>query len=340
MVCDRNAQRRSKVKSAEKIVNLAEQMGGIRQSLPADLLPMLAKLGTEADLIRPGAAFELKFDGARALVAVQGGKASIRFRSGQEVATGFPEVVQKVKSLDAVLDGELVAYDERGLPSFERLAPRLQGGAGAPAVFVVFDALSVGGIDVRHLGWGHRRQLLEALAAARSDGALVPSVVFDNGPALYGWACERGLEGVMVKDRAAPYRAGERTAAWLKVKPSEESDFVVIGFTRGEGGRERLGALELATFDGEGTLRTRGRVGSGLSEAAIAAMLPLFDAWATDVCPAVGELDRAPAGRMFVQPRLTVRVRYQSWTSEGRLRFPVFRGISKALPQECTECPV
>jgi bifunctional non-homologous end joining protein LigD len=312
-------------------------MGGIVRALPRELRPMLAKLGAEADLARPGSAFELKFDGARALVAAKGGKVSVRFRGGQERASVFPELVDKVKSLDAVLDGELVAYDDRGLPSFEKLAPRLHGGLGSPVALVVFDVLRVGGVDVRHLAWAGRRQLLEALGDAEPSLAL--SVVFDNGTALYDWACERALEGVMVKDRAAPYRAGERTSAWLKVKPSAESDFVVIGFTRGEGPRSRLGALDIATFDREGILRVRGKVGSGLTEASIAMMLPLLEAWATDACPAVGHLERAPAGRTFVQPRLTVRVRYQSWTSEGRLRFPVFRGVAKAQPNECAECP-
>ena len=327
------------MKSAGKIVKIAEQMGGVARALPSKITPMLAKTGTEADLVTARRAFELKFDGARAIVSAGAGSVSIRFRKGSEVAPDFPEVVEKVKKLDAVLDGELVAYDERGLPSFAALAPRLRGGLGGPVSFIVFDVLALCGIDVRHLAWEQRRQLLEALVGFAGDGAMVPSVVFDNGPALYAWACERGLEGVMAKDRASEYRIGDRSSAWLKVKPSEESDFVVVGFTRGEGSRGRLGALDLATFDSEGTLRVRGKVGSGLSEASIAALLPILEAWSIQACSAAGELERAVAGRIFVQPRLTVRVRYQSWTPEGRLRFPTFVGISQARPEDCVDGP-
>ncbi len=312
-------------------------MGGVARALPAKLSPMLAKAGTSEDLTREGVAFELKFDGARAIVSVSAGSVSIRFRGGSDVAVDFPEVVEKVKELDAVLDGELVSYDERGLPSFAKLAPRLHGGPGGEASFVVFDVLAIGGVDVRHLRWEHRRQLLEALALAAGDGVLVPSVVFDNGQALYAWACERGLEGVMVKERASQYRLGDRSSAWLKVKPTEESDFVVVGFTRGEGTRKTLGALDIATFDERGTLNVCGKVGSGLSEASIEALLPILEAWAIDACAAEGELERAPSGRTFVQPRLTVRVRYQSRTLDGRLRFPTFVGISKALPEDCVD---
>ena len=143
---------------------------------------------------------------------------------------------------------------------------------------------------------------------------------------------------VVGKRLDGPYRPGDRTADWFKVKTEKDADFVVVGYTRGEGGRSRMGALDVASFDDAGELVLRGRVGSGLTERAIDKLLPLLDAIASKTPTSRGTYE--PKVRVHVAPRYVVRVRYLGWSSDGKLRFPVFRGLRDDVPPgECREAP-
>jgi len=338
-------------KSAEygSSVQLAEALGApvgdvdVRRTKP--MLCSTEDLG----LSRAGYVYELKLDGARILAEKRGGAVRLVYRSGRDAGPQYPEIVEAVAALPTdplVLDGEVVALDDEGRPSFERLQRRIavddkrevaRARREVPVVFVAFDVLQVGPRVVTALPLEARRVLLGRAVEGASLVTTIDGV--EDGAALFELCKQRGLEGVVGKRLASPYRAGERTGDWFKVKTEKDADFVIVGYTRGEGGRSRLGALDVATFDDAGELVLRGRVGSGLGERAIDKLLPLLDAIRAPGPTSRGTYE--PKVRVHVEPRHVVRVRYLGWSSDGKLRFPVFRGMRDDVdPTECRESPV
>lgn len=294
-------------------------------------------------LVDPGYVFELKLDGARILATKQGASVSLAYRRQRDASVSYPEIADAVRALpltDVVLDGEVVAFDERGMPSFELLAHRIQARGPArvqsaiPVAYVVFDVLSAEGQDLRALPLEARRRALEAILPAERHGPgarirLHPS--FDDGRALMEFCRAHALEGVVAKRRGSRYR-GERSADWVKVKRELENDFVVVGWTEGSGARGSLGALDLAAWEGD-ELVVRGSVGSGLDQETIDALLPELRALEVPSATARGRYAQKRE-RHFVRPRLVVSVRYTALTSEGMLRHPVFRGVRPDVTAE------
>ncbi|MCC7539333.1 MAG: DNA ligase D [Deltaproteobacteria bacterium] len=313
------------------------------------LVPMLCTQGNRLE--GKGWLFELKLDGVRILADKQAGAAALFYRSSRDATEAFPEIARAVRALApsrVVLDGEIVAFDENGKPSFQRLARRLHRSTASmgrftsrdpPVVLLVFDVLAVGARDLRPLPLSDRKLLLRKIVGGRG---LVRALdhLEDDGAPLYALCQREKLEGVVAKKRSAPYRPGpKRTGEWVKIKCERDEDFVVIGWTVGENARERLGALDLGGYEGD-TLVVRGKVGSGLDEGAIDDLLERLRPLTIDRCAARGELDRAPRGRTFVRPEVVVSVRFLGWSDEGRLRFPVFRGVREDIsPRDCTVGP-
>lgn len=334
-----------------KAVN-PEQMAiglGARPGFDFDETPMLCGRG-EPSLCAPGWAYELKLDGARVCLKKKGEAVSLRSRRGVGYEGAFPELVEAMRALpaDVVLDGEIVAFGATGMPSFETLQRRL--GLTAPrdvaaamrmtkAACVVFDVLRVETLDVRPLPLRDRRTILCSMVPENARGVVQTMPwVEEDARALAQLCDEKKLEGIVAKRLDSPYVSG-RSPAWLKYKTKREEDFVVVGFTRGEGARGALGALDLASYE-EGVLRVRGKVGSGLSEATLRELRshlgPLVQA--SPSCE--GEFEPAPRGRSFVKPECVVRVSFQQWTEDGRLRHPVFVSIRHDLPpEEATAAP-
>jgi bifunctional non-homologous end joining protein LigD len=200
----------------------------------------------------------------------------------------------------------------------------------------VFDVLWAYGKDARALPIEARKALLEKIVPNDGIVRFMPHHT-DDGRALFELCKRSGLEGVIAKRGGSPYRSGSRSPDWVKIKAEKSDEFVVFGYSRGEGGRGRLGALDIATYE-DGELIVRGKVGSGLDERSIER---LMKAMHEEPSPsAKGALERAPRGRVFVRPEIVVSVRYLGWTEEGRLRAPVFRGIRDDVqPEECTSRP-
>src|SRR5262249_44848922 len=149
----------------------------------------------------------------------------------------------------------------------------------------------------------------------------------DDGRLLYDFCRRERLEGMVAKRADSAYVAGPRRSGdWVKVKSERDDDFVVIGFTAGEGTRKRLGALDLGSYT-DGELAVRGKVGSGLDDRSIDILLDRLLPLVQKESAALGELEAAPRGRTFVLPEVVVNVHYGGWTDEGRLRHPVFRGL-------------
>ena len=284
---------------------------------PAALAPMHA-LPAEAAFNHADWMWEPKLDGYRALAHLKKGAVALRSRRGLDLAKDFPRLAAELGEQavdDMVLDGEIVAFDESGKPSFNALQNR------APrAVFYCFDLLHFAGIDLRRAPYVDRRRYLAQCLLPSAHVQLVHAS--DDGVALHRAALESGLEGVIGKRKDSRYEAGRRSGAWLKIKATHSADFVVGGYTRGKGSRAPLGALLVGYWDG-GKLRYASHVGSGFDEHTLAQAQARLAPLRRKRCP-FAEKPQVNAPATWVDPSVVAEVKFQSWTEDGRLRAPVF----------------
>jgi bifunctional non-homologous end joining protein LigD len=281
-------------------------------------------------------AYEMKWDGMRALVGVEDGEVWLTSRAGNDATARFPEIAPIADALggvDALLDGELVALGEHGVPSFERLQPRMQAhGAAAvreraavqPVVLMLFDVLWLAGQSTCDLPYRERRQLLERLALA-GPAWQTPPTTYGGGDAVLETSRALGLEGVVAKRVDSPYRPGRRADSWRKVKTTLRQELVVGGWLPGAGRLEgQLGSLLVGYHEGA-ELKFAGRVGSGIDAAAREelerALAPLHRADSPFV--STPKLPRP----QWVEPELVVEVAFHEWTSQDILRAPRYRGL-------------
>lgn len=336
---------------AERLRAQALQLGATAGEQRLDnIVPMRCAEGA-GHLDNPKCLYELKLDGVRLLAERHGDQVQLRYRTHRNATALFPEIVRALSTLPVnrvILDGEIVAFDERGLPSFAQLAQRIHKQderAIAAAMhrkqvqYLVFDILAIDELDLRKLPLLARKQLLATLLRGKGYVRTV-EYALGNGNALLAF-CERfELEGVIEKRADSVYVPGpERSRHWFKHKRTHSDDFVVVGYTQGKGGRVAMGALEIASY-ANGRLVTRGRVGSGLSDASVAQLLAALRPLEVDRCPAEGELLPAPQGRTFVKPEVVVSVSYSGFTDDGRLRHPVFLHMRPdAHASDCSAAP-
>ena len=302
--------------------------------------------------------FEPKLDGQRIVVTVDGLQVGLSNRAGRDATAVYPEIGALGAALGgnrgAVLDGEVVANDAAGRPSFQRLqrrmhvtAPSARLQSEVPVVLVVFDVLWLDGTAVTDRPQRERRLLLEALSLRGPSWQTAP--VLDATPQELLAACaEVGLEGFMAKRLDAPYLPGRRSAAWWKVKCGRRREFVVGGWSRGKGSRATtIGSLALGCYDvGPKAAEDRGRparlfyvgqVGSGLTEDLIAALRELFAKTARPASPFTDPRPAPALSLSFVEPLLVVEVNYTEVTEAGTLRQPSFKGLRTDIdPTEVT----
>lgn len=298
------------------------------------LLPMLATPGTVSQVSGDAWEHEFKWDGVRALVASDGTRLQLRSRAGNDVTGGYPELVALADGLVAgtVLDGEVVAFDEAGAPSFPLLQHRMHvrdpvkvadAMARVPVHLLLFDVLAIAGEWLLDAPYTDRRDRLAALDLPDGPWAVPPSTP-DLGAALAA-AGQRGLEGVVSKRRTSTYRPGQRTRDWRKLRLVKEQEVVVGGYRHGRGGRAgTFGSLLVGTYDQAGDLRFAGGVGSGFTDRETARLSGLLDDLVVPDPPFV-DPPRDP-DVTWVRPEVVVRVRYREWTPDGRLRQPSYRG--------------
>jgi len=288
-----------------------------------------------------GWVYEIKWDGMRVLADVAPAGVQAWSANGRDVTPAFPELVAlagALAPLDALLDGEIVALDAAGRPSFARLQQRMhvasatearRRAADTPVGYVVFDLLRLGGLDLTARPWHERRRLLEHVADDLPPGVdLAP--VYDDGETLLAAADQRGLEGVVAKRTDAAYLSGTRSRGWVKVKVRRHDELVVGGWSGGMGNREgRLGSLLVGFHEvpGGGRLRYAGRVGSGFTGSELDRMAARLAPLASGTCP----FDPPPPalqarGAHWVRPEVVVEIEYGEWTVDGRLRHPVYLG--------------
>jgi bifunctional non-homologous end joining protein LigD len=310
-------------------------------AMPAFVEPMLARLSTmPPDEERW--AFEVKWDGVRAIARSEPGRIAFITRNGNDVTEAYPELRALNRALGshaAMLDGEIVAFDEHGKPSFQAIQPRIhlrgeaavrRKAAATPVTYAIFDLLWLDGHSLMELPYTERR---ERLAALKLDGERwrVPRHHVGTGSALLAATVEQGLEGVIAKRLDAGYAPGRRDGTWLKVKNSQRQELVIGGWTEGRGARaQRIGALELGVHDEDGNLRYAGKVGTGFDEAELERLAGLLKPLARADSPFAG---RQPArGAHFVAPRLVCEVEFGEWTRDGRLRHPRYEGLRDDKP--------
>jgi bifunctional non-homologous end joining protein LigD len=303
---------------------------------PDDLRPMSAALAKRPPT-GDGWGWELKWDGIRALGHVDGGRLKLVTRNGNEVTHRYPELRKLGESLgarDAVLDGEIVTFDEASRPSFGRLQQRMHVENEAairrlvnevPAVYVLFDLLWLDGRSTMALPYEQRRAQLLELGLTGPSWQTPPHEVGD-GSATIAVSKRFELEGVVAKRLDSVYEPGKRSPAWVKVKNSLRQEFVVGGWQPGEGGRSgSIGSLLVGYYDDDGKLHYAGKAGSGLSGASIAELERLFARCARDTSPF--DVGTPPKGVRFVEPVLVVEVKFTEWTSSGIIRQPTFLGV-------------
>jgi bifunctional non-homologous end joining protein LigD len=273
---------------------------------------------------------EIKFDGYRMSCRIERGSARLVTRNGLDWTERFPDLAAALAALPArtaLLDGEVVVFDREGRTSFQALQGALGRKRSDAAVhFVAFDCLYLDGRDVRAAPLVERKQLLRALLSRLPDASPIrfSEHVVGRGAEFFAAACTRGVEGTVAKRGDAPYRPG-RSRAWLKIRCSKRQEFVIAGFTEPRGSREALGALLLGAHDESGALRYCGKVGTGF-DAATLSMLRAKLAPLERERSALADPPRAK-GVHWVAPRLVAEVSFTEWTSDRRIRHPVFLGL-------------
>ena len=289
----------------------------------------------------PKWAFEVKWDGVRALTFVRRGHIRILGRNGREVTTRYPELHALSDALgdrSAVLDGEIIACDDEGLPSFERLQERMHVDdpktvatllARVPVVYMVFDLVTLDDEPLTALSYLERRERLAALHLDGPSWKTSPYVVGDS-TTIAAFTIEHGIEGIVAKRIDSRYELGHRSLSWRKIKHTRAQEFVIGGWTPGERGRAGdIGALVLGVYergdDGAQRLRCCGKVGSGFTQDTLAQLRTSLAPLARATSPF--ELGAVPRHTQFVEPVLVAEVRFAQWTQAHVVRAAVFLGL-------------
>jgi bifunctional non-homologous end joining protein LigD len=313
-----------------------------REPMPERVQPMLATAGTlPSDDARW--AFEIKWDGVRAIAHSQPGELRLHSRNLKDITGQYPELGRLGRALgshSAILDGEIVAFDAEGRPSFAALQHRMQVASkaqaqrlakGNPVTYMVFDLLWLDGHTLMELPYVERRERLTSLRLA-GESWQTPEHVLGRGKDVLKASAEQRLEGIIAKRLDSTYQPGRRTSSWVKVKNFSRQEFVIGGWMPGQGRRrERIGALLLGVYEGPGKLRYVGRVGTGFNEAELDRLGGLLRGLERPSSPfTLGE--RPPREAVFCEPELVAEVEFREWTDIGILRQSSYKGLRDDKP--------
>jgi bifunctional non-homologous end joining protein LigD len=312
-----------------------------RQPMPEHFKPMLARAGALPSGDEQWA-YEIKWDGVRALAYSEPGRIRFESRNGNDVTASYPELRplnRALSSHQAILDGEIVSFDEHGRPSFARLQSRMHVSSESaarrrakevPVAYVVFDLLWLDGHPLLELPYAERRARLLELGL-EGPAWRTPDHVVGNGAGVLEASVENGLEGVVAKKLDSPYEPGRRSACWVKVKNVRREDVVVGGWVPGAGRRsDRIGAL-LVGVEEDGGLRYAGRVGTGFTDAELDRLAGVLER--RDGSPFSAGATRPPRESVFVEPTRVAEVEFTEWTSDGMLRHPSYKGLREEAPR-------
>jgi bifunctional non-homologous end joining protein LigD len=308
-----------------------------REPIPERVEPMLARTGP-----LPGDdakwAYEIKWDGVRAIGYVDGGRLRLASRNGRDITPRYPELRDLGRALagrEAILDGEVVAFGDDGRPSFQLLQRRMhltsehavrRLAQSDPVAYMLFDLLWLDGRSLMDLRYDERRERLLELGLEGTTWR-TPAHHVGDGERMLEASRAQGLEGIIAKRLDGPYLPGKRTHSWVKVKNFRNVDVVIGGWLPGEGKRTgRLGALLIGFYE-EGELRYAGRVGTGFTEAELDRLGRKLAPLERDASPFTGTAVKLPKTAHFVEPELVASVDYGEWTQARTLRHPAYKGL-------------
>jgi bifunctional non-homologous end joining protein LigD len=334
--------------SGKEIVSLPDSLPSAK---PRFIEPMKPRLVDEPPTVGDWA-YELKFDGIRACAVKDGNKISLISRNGNELRSRFPEVADAIKGLDVeecVIDGEVVALDEKGRSSFQLLQALEMEGRKSPICFYVFDLLQLDGKSLLQLPLIQRKELLAKVCEGTRDPIRYSGEIGSDAKLLLAEVKRRGLEGLIGKLRNSVYEPGRRSGAWIKLKCVNEQEFVIGGYTPPSGSRKYFGAILVGYYEGEGKkgdnrLKFAGKVGSGFTAKSLSMLHNKFREEEREDCPFV-DLPSRQGGQWvqgitpsmmkkmhWVNPKFVAQIKFSEWTRDGKLRQPVFLGLREDKP--------
>jgi len=342
---------RNQIPSVSPVSSVVKNLAAaLRKPMPTAIYPMLAT-AVEKPFDSPDWLFEIKWDGYRAVAFIDEGRVRFVSRNQNDLSAQYPELAtlpKFVKARRAILDGEIVALDDQGRPSFSLMQQRtgfrpgksrLPGRQGVPVIYYAFDLLYVDEFDLRRVPLEQRKQLLEE-RITNCEVVRFSDHYPEKGLALFEAAAQKGLEGILAKKRDSPY-VETRSRDWLKIKITQRQECVIGGYTDPEGSRACFGALVLGLYDRERRLIHVGQVGTGFDQKTLQEMFERLKPLAASKNPFYGEIGGLRTVH-FVQPKLVAEIKFTEWThetSEGgvKLRAPVFMGLRPdKSPEECT----
>jgi bifunctional non-homologous end joining protein LigD len=283
--------------------------------------------------------FEVKWDGYRAVVGAAGGVVRARSRRGLDLLRPFPEIAGAEIPDGVVVDGEIVAFDDEGRPSFSSLQRRTGfGGTGTGAKvgvnLVVFDVL-FHGASIIDRPYEERRGVLSNLELA--PPIVVPEPTPTHGVSLFEAVRDRGIEGIVAKRLGSRYTPGRRTEDWQKISIRHTLRAVVGGYLPGDGSRSSTFGSVLVGLHEPGGLRWIGAVGSGFTESTLSAFHAALTQIERDTSPFTNQVViPGPWRPVWVEPAIVVTVEYKEWTHDDHLRAPVYKGVELADPESVT----
>jgi bifunctional non-homologous end joining protein LigD len=337
IAADLPAHKKASGKKKVKTQHPEKLTGAVRSTMPGFFEPMGATL---ADQLPKGAEwiFEVKWDGVRGLVFLDNGALSIYTRNNNRCERQYPELQvlpHYIEAEQAILDGEIVVLDNKGVSHFELIQPRIHSqdansiakmGQKNPVHLFVFDLLYLDGYDLRRAPLIERKQLLQSIV--KPFTLLRVSDHFENaGEDLVEAARQSGLEGLVAKSTTSVYES-RRSRNWLKLKLTSEQEFVIAGYTPGE--REHFGSLALGFYEG-GKLHYAGNVGTGFNARNLAELWALLEPLTIEKMP-FAVADKIPKGTLWVKPELVAQIKFANWTGDRKLRAPVYLGLRDDKP--------